>query len=285
MANVVLARNLDRAPKAVQIQALELLRTRRIFTRTAVQTAPKQFLFVAVLGAAAGREATASRRDEPRVTPHLNDFLFISHWHDPADGFANLEDQLDGDEDGAVAEEDARVASRHSGREPSRADEDADSASLASTESIVKKSSTTHQRRRTSDHRPAAILTEADIAHLAQLARQVEVDVDVLRYEMNVVSFLRMHRAVAGGVTPAATKHMEQLAKCLAPLHGLDFVTPALVGLAARKVYPHRIVITAPERERSMQWGSTLAAIQALMDGVAPGDVIEDVLDMVAVPA
>jgi hypothetical protein len=90
IANCVLARNLDRAPQAVQIQALELLRTRRIFTRTSVQTAPKQFIFVPVLEAASGGTA--------RVTKHLNDFFFIAHWHDPEDGYVNLEEKDEEDE-------------------------------------------------------------------------------------------------------------------------------------------------------------------------------------------
>lgn len=88
---MVLAKNLDLAPQAVQIQALELLRTRRIFTRTAVQTAPKQFVFVPVITATSGGRA--------RVTPHLNDFFFVAHWHDPEDGFVNLEEWDDGDDD------------------------------------------------------------------------------------------------------------------------------------------------------------------------------------------
>lgn len=91
IANVVLAKDLDRAPRAVQIQALELLRTRRIFTRTAVQTAPKQFVFVPVLAANSGGEA--------RVTPHLNDFFFVAHWHDPDDGLVNLEEWGVGDDE------------------------------------------------------------------------------------------------------------------------------------------------------------------------------------------
>jgi hypothetical protein len=85
IANFVLAKNLDRAPQVVQIQALELLRTHRIFTRTSVQTAPKQFLFVPVLGAAGGGAA--------RVADHLNDFFFVAHWHDPEDGYVNMEEQ------------------------------------------------------------------------------------------------------------------------------------------------------------------------------------------------
>lgn len=105
IANVVLAKNLNRAPIVVQIQALELLRTRRLFTRTSVQTAPKQFIFVPVLESASGGEA--------RVTEHLNDFFYIAYWHDPEDGFVNL-DGADG----------------------------GDNAETASTESVVKKNIT-----------------------------------------------------------------------------------------------------------------------------------------------
>lgn len=101
---------------------------------------------------------------------------------------------------------------------------------------------------------------------------------------MNIVSFLRMHRAVIDGITPTATKHFEQLIRCLAPLHKLDFVTPALVGLAARKIYLHRIRITKPENERSMQWGSKLDAVEAVLEDVGPEDVIEDVLETVTAP-
>lgn len=101
---------------------------------------------------------------------------------------------------------------------------------------------------------------------------------------MNIVSFLRLHRAVEGGISPTATKHLEQLTRCLAPLHDLDFVTPGLVALAVRKVYLHRIRITSPQNERSMQWGSKLGAVTAILEDVAPEDVIEDVLEMVTAP-
>jgi hypothetical protein len=74
------------------------------------------------------------------------------------------------------------------------------------------------------------------------------------------------------------------LCSVLAPLHGLDYISPSLVALAARKIYPHRIVITAPENERSMQWGSSLEAVKAVLDGVTVEDVIEEVLQSVEVP-
>ena len=99
IANFVIAKDLDKAPQAVQIQALELLRTRRIFTRTSVQTAPKQFVFVPVLSAERGGGA--------RVTKHLNDFFFVGHWHDPEDGFVNLEEEEEESSDGNGFESDS----------------------------------------------------------------------------------------------------------------------------------------------------------------------------------
>lgn len=262
LANVVLAKHLDRAPLAVQIQALELIRTRRIFTRTSVQTAPKQFLLIAVLGAPSGGRA--------HVTPHLNDFFYLAHWHDAdADGF----DYLDASDDDGAADS-------------SYADED-DGASTMSSTSVVVKPHRGGKRPASFDGlsvRPPAVISEADIALLAQLSRQVAVDMDVARYQMNIVSFLRTHRAVGGGVTPTATKHFEQLMRSLAPLHGLEYVTPSLVGMAARKVYLHRIRIVRPERERSVQWGSEVEAVEAVLEGVGAEEVLEDVLGLVAVP-
>lgn len=75
-----------------------------------------------------------------------------------------------------------------------------------------------------------------------------------------------------------------KLLRCLAPLHQLEFVTPALVAMAARKIYPHRIEITTPENERSMQYGSDLAAVTALLKGVTAEQVIEEVLVAVEAP-
>ena len=72
--------------------------------------------------------------------------------------------------------------------------------------------------------------------------------------------------------------------RSLAPLHDLDFVTPSLVQMAARKVYRHRIAIVAPEDERSMQYGSNLAAISELLEGISSGMVIEEVLESIEVP-
>lgn len=123
-----------------------------------------------------------------------------------------------------------------------------------------------------------------EISDLAQQSQHVQVDIDITRYQMNIVSFLRMHRAVADGITPSATKHFDKLMRCLAPLHGLDYVTPALVGVAAKKVYLHRIRITTAENERSMQWGSKVEAVAAILEDMGPEEIVDDVLGMVTAP-
>jgi hypothetical protein len=294
IAPVILAANLDTAPKAVQIQALELLRTRRVFTRTSVHTAPKTFLFVAIV--------SDDRPGEGGLNRWLNEWFYLAHAHSPEDGYPNLEEEDEGVGDDrphlglGIDEEGGSRTPYH----------DTDAASTASSSSVVVKSTTTANnlrlpssstaQRSRNGKLPAAtttttpsdsdepVITDTDISHLSQLSQQVHIDIDVFRYQMNIVSFLRMHRAVAGGVSPTASKHFEQLTKSLAPLHGLDYVTPSLVQLAARKAYLHRIQIVAPERERSMQWGSELAAVEAVLEGVGPEDVIEDVLGMVTAP-
>ncbi|MCJ1433239.1 hypothetical protein MMC27_002598 [Xylographa pallens] len=236
LPNVIIATHLSLAVHQVQIQALELLRTRRIFTHTAVYSAPKPFLLV-VLDTASGTP----------LVKHLNDHMFLSHYHDPEDGFANIEEGSEWIED--------------------------DRASLSS---IV-------HRSVARDYNRDPLFGIEDIELLSHRSCSSTISVEVKRYLHDILTFLRRHRAVACGITPLATKHFELLARSLAPLHDLDFVTPSLVQLAARKVYRHRIVIVAPEDERSMQYGSNLAAISALLEGITPDMVIEEVLESIEV--
>ncbi|KAI1351755.1 hypothetical protein F5Y01DRAFT_281765 [Xylaria sp. FL0043] len=308
IANIIIAQNLDTAPKVVQIQCLELMRTRRISMRTAEQACPKQFLLIAALGSESAGQA--------RLTKHLNDHFYISHWQDPEDGFPHVDDEED-EEEGYPNIHDNREDIVDFGGD--NEDRDDDAASQASSASVVhrkrgSKTPSTPILTPTSGHhisttdwamqnqaspmtadnnnsstsgttRRNPVFTETDLTTLSTLSLQAHVDIEVQRYQMNIIVFLRLHRAVApGSVPPTATAHFRTLIRSLAALHGLDFVTPELVQLAARKIYAHRIVIVAPERERSMQWGSDLAAVKALLEDVQPEDVVEDVLGMVDAP-
>ncbi|KAB5550967.1 hypothetical protein GE09DRAFT_156681 [Coniochaeta sp. 2T2.1] len=304
IAPVILAANLDLAPKAVQIQALELLRTRRVFTRTSVHTAPKTFLFVAVVS-----DDRAGGEGGQGLNRWLNDWFYLAHAHSPEeDGYPNLEEEYENENNNNNNNTD----DVHTGLGLQSHDPypypDTDAASTASSSSVVVRTTTPSKSRLPSfSARPPPngklpphpgqqppdddegeeepTISDSDISHLSLLSQSVRTDISIVRYQHNIVSFLRMHRAVSpGSVTPLATKHLEQLCKSLAPLHGLDYVTPGLVKLAARKVYLHRLRIVPPERERSVQWGSELGAVERLLDGVGGEDVVEDVLGMVTAP-
>ncbi|KAF2826055.1 hypothetical protein CC86DRAFT_394819 [Ophiobolus disseminans] len=242
IANIVIAKNLNAASSQVQIQALELMRGKRNFSRTAVHAAPRPFLFIAL-----------NSSEISRMAVHLNDQFFISHKHQDDDGLPNLEDlnakELPSDDD-------------------------------ASTSSVVHTPPFAHAKAKSQ----AIWFSSEDLALLTSRMADVKISSEVRAYLHNIVVFMRLHRAVAGGISALATRHFNTLAHALAPLHGLDYISPSLVALAAGKIYPHRIIITAPENERSMQWGSSLEAVKAVLDGVTVEEVVEEVLQSVEVP-
>lgn len=247
VANVVIAKNFNHASRDVQIAALELITRRRIYSRTTVHQVPKTFLFVPIV-------STETR--ETRLNDHLNDRISISHHHDADDGFANLEEI----ESHTAVSQDS--SSEHENQLDYRY-----SKSEASNQALS---------GRHIDHKI--------IETLREMGKAATMTPEIRRYIQDVVVFLRMSRGVDGGVTPFATMQLVNLAKYLAPLHSIDFVTPSLVALAVRKVYPHRIVIADPCRERSTQWGSRLEDVAVVLKGLTSESVIETVLEDVTCP-
>ena len=66
--------------------------------------------------------------------------------------------------------------------------------------------------------------------------------------------------------------------RLLAPLHGIDYLTPSLVMLAARKVFRHRIIVATPDDDRSLQYGSDLATVSQILADVTPDSILDGVL-------
>ncbi|SMQ47512.1 unnamed protein product [Zymoseptoria tritici ST99CH_1A5] len=217
IADIVIATGLDTAEESVQVQAFELLRSRRIFTRASMHLAPKDLLFVVILS-----------RPTARLSRHLNDMFCMSHVHMDEDG-------------------------------------------LPYTDGVIQK-------------HDAPTLQLKDLSYLRELAANVSLTAEMAQYLHNVVIFMRNSRYVKGGVTAAATRQFRVLSMALAPLHGLTYVPPSLVALAARKVYLHRLVLATSQNEKSLLWGSDPEAIEELLDGVTVEDVIEDVLGSVETP-
>ena len=79
IADVIIITDLDAATEHVQVQALELIRTKRIFTRSAMHTASKDFMLFSV-----------SSKPGHRLSKHLNDMFCMSHFHGEEDGFVYL---------------------------------------------------------------------------------------------------------------------------------------------------------------------------------------------------
>ncbi|KAF1990021.1 hypothetical protein K402DRAFT_444535 [Aulographum hederae CBS 113979] len=252
IADVVVVKNLNLTLPTVQIQALELIRGKRIFSRTAVHTAPKRFLFISL-------QASGS----PKLVPHLNDRFFISHTHAAEDGLPNLEE---------VQQQNA-INNGY----------DSDAASESSVIRSPTASGFLKHPSPPSISQP--LFPKHAIDELTTLAAAVTLTAEIRAHLHNIPIFMRQHRAVRGGVSSLATRHLRALVCALAPLHGIDYVSPGLVALAARKVYPHRIVLVErAEDERSVRWGSEVDAVGGLLEGVTVGDVIEETIGEVEVP-
>lgn len=156
--------------------------------------------------------------------------------------------------------------------------------------------------------RARAFVPLAVVDDIRARAGDVAISSEIRRYLLDIVVFLRMHRAVKSGLTAQATIDFEVLVKCvipptipahepsrrwltqcrcLAPLHGLDFATPALVSLAVFKVYSHRIQLVAraqDERSVVLRWGSAPEAVAAYLAQLDVETVIDDVLASVQAP-
>ena len=144
------------------------------------------------------------------------------------------------------------------------------------------------------------IFTQQEIEQVTELSDSVNFSAEIRAYQQNIVTFLRLHRAVGSGISPRATQYLIRLAKYsigmivypshtdhsryLAVIHGQTYVSPSLVALAIRKIYPHRITILEAEAERSVQYGSDLKAVSAVLKEYHPLKVIEEILALVDIP-
>ncbi|OQD74875.1 hypothetical protein PENDEC_c009G05782 [Penicillium decumbens] len=233
VVNVVIAQHFNLVDEDVQVQALQLMRTKKLITEVGILNAPSDFLFIPLVV----RESDQLR---PPLKTHLIEHLLISHYHDPVDGYVYLEEN-DWLSDGQLSA----------------------SSVIHTPKSFGKKSPKV-------DH-----LT---IDKLREASESVTTSAEVVRYIQDIVVFLRLSRAVAGGVSAKASNDFARFAQFLAPLHGIDYLTPSIVALAARKVFRHRIMVATPQDDRSLQYGSGLEAVSSVLAGVTPDSILDGVL-------
>ncbi|KAI9928106.1 hypothetical protein ASPWEDRAFT_170896 [Aspergillus wentii DTO 134E9] len=239
VANVVIAKNFDQANDFIQVQALELMRSKKLVVPDGVLTAPTDFLIVPLV-------VHSSDQLQLRFNMHLNEHLFISHFHGPGDGYAHLEDGNGWLSDGQM-----------------------------SASSVVHKPETQGQKS-------SGRVDQELLDRFRETTDSVTFSADVFRYQQDIVIFLRLSRAVAGGISAKVNSHFTQFSKLLASLHGLDYLTPSIVALAARKVFRHQIIVARPEDDRSLEYGSDYEAVSQVLIHVNPETILDSVLALEA---
>uniref|UniRef100_A0A060TC72 ARAD1D37334p n=1 Tax=Blastobotrys adeninivorans TaxID=409370 RepID=A0A060TC72_BLAAD len=127
-------------------------------------------------------------------------------------------------------------------------------------------------------------LVQAFIASTTERIPRMVVSVDIKRYMQDLVVFLRTHRLVRKGVSPRAVQDFDFLVRALSVLHGYDFVTPSIVVIAARKVFPLRLEMCEVTDEPSISYGGDIKLLRQWMKKWDQELIVEDVLSSVAPP-
>lgn len=181
-----------------------------------MQWAPRDFVVCIIVGEDESQEVGGHGEDEGNgdgeddeeieerggvrmcLNKHLNEALFISHYHDPLDGFANIEE--------------LELEREQAEREGDGGGEESDAGSLRS---VVRRRSGTTIGTGAEMPIPTRepVFDMRDVEELRKRAEGTVVSVEVKAYMMNIVAFLRLHRAVGSHITQAATKHFDKLVR------------------------------------------------------------------------
>lgn len=128
------------------------------------------------------------------------------------------------------------------------------------------------------------LITTEDLQSLFVKTTKVTVIPEIKVYMQNIVVFLRTHRLVRKGVSPKAVKDFDRLLRTFCVLHGTLYATPSLVALAARKIFPLKLELCAPQDEPTLHYGSDIKLVSKWVSKWDAEMVIDDVLNNVMAP-
>lgn len=86
-------------------------------------------------------------------------------------------------------------------------------ASLSSLSSVIIKRDNPALNTKSLTHSPQSTISPAQIANLQAHASKIRSSAEIRRYIHNIVTFLRLHRGVAGGVSALAARNLPILAR------------------------------------------------------------------------
>jgi len=113
-----------------------------------------------------------------------------------------------------------------------------------------------------------AITNARTLLAMIETAKQVHVAESLNTYIVDLVSATRQTSELALGASPRASLALLRASRAFAAAEGRDYVIPDDVKALARSVLAHRLIVS-PEAD---------------MSGRTAGDVVDDLLDQVAIP-
>ena len=113
-----------------------------------------------------------------------------------------------------------------------------------------------------------AVATPEDVINLQDAAKNIYVDSAVRSYIVSFIEATRNHEDVSLGASPRASVGMFRAVRGMAILRNRDYVIPDDVKELANAVLGHRLILSPAARMR----------------GLRPGQVIDGLLESVAVP-
>lgn len=113
-----------------------------------------------------------------------------------------------------------------------------------------------------------SVLTAEKLREYRQKVQEVHIEHKIINYIARIVYDTRDNASLFLGASPRASIAIMNASKAMAAIGGRDFVTPEDVREITPHVLRHRIILT-PERE---------------MEGLKPGDIIQEIIRKIEVP-
>jgi MoxR-like ATPase len=113
-----------------------------------------------------------------------------------------------------------------------------------------------------------AVVKEEDLVGLREQLRHITLREELVGYVVDIIRATRTNESVLVGAGPRATQSLLLSSRAAAALAGRDFVTPDDVKSMAGPILEHRLILR-PEFE---------------IEGLSVGEVIQSILQQVAVP-
>lgn len=113
------------------------------------------------------------------------------------------------------------------------------------------------------------ILQERDILALQATVEQVHAEDSIYQYIAELSEATRSHEMLRLGVSPRGSLALMNACKAVAVVRGRDYVIPDDISVVVHEVFAHRLMLSS----------------RARMAGLSADDVLDEIIDSVAVPA